>query len=159
TLDMVAANDDQLIVLRLVGFAVDQRSRAYHCDLRLSWCCGLRHHADRYSEIQHTPELVHVASPETRLIRDVTNGKSLGQFGGRDSIPGMKRANPHFCKTGQKWGTYLLKNRVGLDFDKDFRRDQCSNLDHGGSGTDVAKKLSVGAADLFPVCDVGDVHT
>ncbi len=47
---------------------------------------------------------------------------------------------------------------LGLDLDEHGGIDQPSHLDHRRRRTDVAENLAVGAADFFPVLDVGDVH-
>ena len=51
-----------------------------------------------------------------------------------------------------------LDEGVGLDLDQHARVDQAADLDHRGRRADVGEDLAVGAADLLPAGDVGDVH-
>src|SRR5919108_1989336 len=48
-------------------------------------------------------------------------------------------------------------NRVGLDLDKHFWRNQFAHLHHACCGANFAEEFTVSAADLFPFGNVGHV--
>jgi len=66
------------------------------------------------------------------------------------------RSNSRYLTTGLM---RIGEKSIGLDFNKDLRRDQAAYLDYAGCRADVGKEFAMRAAYFFPVVDIRDIDS